>query len=76
MPEWFETWWPVLIVVVGALWAAYTYFGRRRREDRKDAEGSAKGTGSVAADRGSVAAGRDITGSTLPTNRPPDDPAA
>jgi hypothetical protein len=73
MPEWFKDWWPVVIVVVGAIWAAFAYFDKRRREALAKRDDKAAGP-SVTANGGSVAAGGDMSGNTITTNRSADDP--
>ena len=73
MPEWFEDWWPIVIVVVGAVWGAYTYFDKRRRDASAKAPSSG-GSVKVTASEGGVAAGGDMTGNTITTNRTADEP--
>jgi hypothetical protein len=68
MPEWFKDWWPVLVALVGALWAAFVYFDKRRREARKTNHPN------VSASGGSVAAGRDMRGNTITTHSTPEPP--
>ena len=72
MPEWFKDWWPVAIVVIGAVWAAYTYFDKRRRDAAAKTPPSAASI-KVTASGGSVAGGRDVNVNTTTTNLPADD---
>ena len=76
MPDWIETWWPVIIGVGGAAWGVFTYFDKRRIEKRKAAEPPVKAGNTVSTSGGSVAAGGEMRGNTISTNRPPDDPVA
>ena len=73
MPEWFKDWWPVAIVVVGAVWGVYTYFDRRRRDAAAKTPPSA-GSVKVTASEGGVAVSGDMTGNTITTNRAADEP--
>ena len=61
-----QQWWPYVIAVIGALWAAYKYFDSERKK-----RATTLGSTAVNADHGSIAVGT-MSGGSIGSPPSPD----
>lgn len=69
MPKWFKTWWPVVVAVVPALWAGFTYFDGQKRNpapsDTTPIATAPQPPAPTVSANGGIAVGGNVTDSVL-----------